>query len=254
MRWLSNLKKPVKVFIAVVMFVTFLLLAAIVCLEITNNSMFESMSRYFVGDTESEITVDEIIPYERQEIKDGNLNKGVTETRQKGKNGKKTITFRVTKDKDGNEINRTYVGEEIAVESVDEIVAIGTKVPTPANNNNSKSSTSNNKKNNSSQSSNSRSNTSQSATGGNTIPARYCKRTWPIGSREKPYIYYYMAKITQSCQEYFGTRDADGRSYMEVSSKEYYSADFVSGPTNRYLESRRKLCTDWYNGGIEMCK
>lgn len=263
MYWLSRLKKPTKIIIFIVIIITFLLLAGIVYLEITNNSMLDSMSRYFIGDTETEITVDEIIPYEKQEIKDDNLDEGIIETRQEGKDGKKKIIFKVTMDKDGKEINRTYIGEEILVEATDEIIAIGTKVPAPSDNSNYNQGWSNNSgsqssngggSNNNSQPSNSGNNTSQSANDSNTTPVRYCKRTWPIGSREEPYIYYYMARIAQSCQDYFGPRDADGRSYMEVSSGEYYSADFVSGPTNRYLESRRKLCTDWYNGGIEMCK
>ena len=70
MHWLSHLKKPTKVFIIIMVLVTFLFLAIIVCLEATNNSIFESMSHYFIGDTETEITVDEVIPYEKQEIKD----------------------------------------------------------------------------------------------------------------------------------------------------------------------------------------
>lgn len=261
MYWLSRLKKPTKIIILIVVIITFLLLVVIVYLEITNNSMLDSMSHYFIGDTETEITVDEVIPYEKQEIKDDNLEEGTTETRQEGKDGKKKIIFKVTMDQDGKEINRTYIGEEIITDAVNEIIAIGTKVPASSANNNSDQNgwSSNNSPQSSngsgnSQPSNSGNNAPQNASDSNTAPVRYCKRAWPIGSREEPYIYYYMARIVQSCQEYFGPRDADGRSYMEVSSGEYYSADFVSGPTNRYLESRRKLCTDWYNGGIEMCK
>lgn len=263
MHWLLHLKKPTKIVILLIAIVTFLLLATIVYLEATNNSVFESMSHYFVGDTESEITIEEIISYEKQEIKDDNLDEGVTETRQEGKDGKKKIIFRITMDKNGNEINRTYVDEEIITEAVDEIIAIGTKVPTPVDNEYNQSSWSNNSPQSSSGGggqlpSNSENNTPQSATDDNTDPIRFCKRMWPIGTREKPYIYYYMIRTAQSCQEYCGNRDADNRSYTEVSSAEYYSADLTSsqlgGAPSALLEARRKLCQDWYNGGIEMCK
>ena len=89
MHWLSRLKKPQKIIILLVVIITFSLLAIIVYLETTNNSIFESMSHYFIGDTETEITVDEVIPYEKQEIKDDNLEEGTTEIRQEGKDGKK---------------------------------------------------------------------------------------------------------------------------------------------------------------------
>lgn len=137
---LSHLKKSAKVFICIMMFVLFLFLAGVFYLEVTDNFALESMSHYFVGDTESEITVDEVISYNRQEIEDENLDEGITETRQAGKDGKKIITFRVTKDKDGKEINRAYIGEEVIAEAVDEIVAIGARVPETTNRNQSQES------------------------------------------------------------------------------------------------------------------
>ena len=264
MNWLLLLKKPTKIIILLIVIITFSLLTVIVYLEATNNSIFESMSHYFIGDTETEITVDEVIPYEKQEIKDDNLEEGTTEIRQEGKDGKKKIIFKITMDQDGKEINRTYVGEEITTEAVDEIIAIGTKAPASSTNSNSgQSGWSNNNGYQSSNGSESNSdsqssNTPQSTSDDNTTPVRYCKRTWPIGTREEPYIYYYMIRTTQSCQEYCGNRDADNRSYIEVSSAEYYSADLtgsqLGGTPSALLEARRKLCQDWYNGGIEMCK
>ncbi|MBR3319617.1 G5 domain-containing protein [Candidatus Saccharibacteria bacterium] len=143
MHRLTKLKKPTKIFIIIMLIITIGLICLAAYSEVSDYKLGEAMSRFFTGDTESEISVDEVIPYKKQEVKDENLNEGTSEIRQEGKDGKKKIIFRVTKDKDGNEINRNYIGEEVIDEAVDEIVAIGTKVPAPANNNYSQSGWSN---------------------------------------------------------------------------------------------------------------
>ncbi|MBR3233316.1 G5 domain-containing protein [Candidatus Saccharibacteria bacterium] len=265
MRWLSHQKKPIKIFIIIMMFVVFLFLAIIIYLEATNNSLFESMSHYFVGDTESEITVDEVISYEKQEIKDENLDEGVTEIRQEGKDGKKKIIFRVTNDKDGNEINRTFIREEIVAEAVDEIIAIGTKTPTPTNNNpsqNNNSQQANNQQyssngnsqpsNNNSQSSNNSGNNSNPS-GGNTSSIHYCTSPGTAGWSGRYWRKYYI-KTNRPCNELYGK--ISGYT-VEISSEEYHSYSVCNvqfGPTDEVLETRCTDCGSDYSGPDPSCK
>lgn len=247
MRWLSHLKKPTKVFIIIMTFVTFLSLAIIVYLEVMNNSIFESVSHYFVGDTESEITVDEVIPYEKQEIKDDNLEEGTTEIRQEGKDGKKKIIFKITMDQDGKEINRTYVSEEITAEAVDEIIAIGTKVPASSTNSNSGQGDWSN--NSSSQSSNNTStqNIPSSNTSNNTASVYYCVILIPTGSGPTSSdAMFQLYKTNRRCNSY-------GLDYIvEISSGIFYSgtyAESYSGsnapPFEGMSERRYKICKDY---------
>ena len=265
MHWLSHLKKPAKVFVIIMMFVTFLSIAIIVYLEVTNNSISESISHYFVGDTESEITVEEVIPYEKQEVKDDNLDEGVTETRQEGKDGKKKIIFRVTMDKDGNEIDRTYAGEEIITEAVDEIIAIGTKVSTPSSNNNgggqgswsgnsgSQPSNSGNGSNNSSQPSGNGNNSNQGGSTSNPVVYYYCASNpqhvivgWePVGDgsavRNILEWQVYYRKTNRPCSEL----RAELHVYLfDITSEEYYSQTDISSKqgSKYYIETRILHC------------
>ena len=127
MRKIAQLEKSTKIFILIMMAATLLSVIAIAVLDITNNFRSDLMANFFTGDTESEISVEEAISYERREIEDEKIDKGVTEIRQKGIEGKKRVIFRVTKDRDGNEINRSFVREEIISNPEDEIIAIGTR-------------------------------------------------------------------------------------------------------------------------------
>lgn len=262
-------------------FVTFIFLAIIVYLEVTNNSMFESMSHYFVGDTESEITIEEVISYEKQEIKDENLDEGVTETRQEGKDGKKKIIFRVTMDKDGNEIDRTYIGEEIITEAVDKIIAIGTKVPTPSANNNSggqggwsdnsgsQPSNSGSGSNNSSQPSNGGNNSNSGSNNGPTI--HYCTSSTPywhwegeVEYDDEGYWHYsggtwsrYYYKTNYPCSEFSQKSKLWFSATYEVSSSQYYSLEKVeynNGPAGYLLEARIEYCGYGTEGFDPSCK
>lgn len=72
----------------------------------------------------------EIIPFDKQTVEDPNMLQGQTDIQQEGIDGEKTITYLVTRwvHKDQSEISRVLVGEEVTVEPVPEITAIGTKV------------------------------------------------------------------------------------------------------------------------------
>lgn len=68
----------------------------------------------------------EKIPYETKEEDDPTLLDGETKVKQEGKEGKKDIVYEVTY-KNGKEINREVVSEEVTKEAVDEIILVGTK-------------------------------------------------------------------------------------------------------------------------------
>lgn len=123
----TQLGKPLKIIIVAAMAATLTSLALIAYLSTSDNDRINSVASYFTGDTESEITVIEAIPFSQKEVNDDGLAEGSSEIRQKGVNGEKKIVFKVTKDKDGNEISRTLVGEETVKSPIDEVIAIGTK-------------------------------------------------------------------------------------------------------------------------------
>ncbi len=66
------------------------------------------------------------IPYETIEKEDSNIEYGKTVVDQAGEAGEKTITYKVTYV-NGEEVKREVVSEEVTVDSVDEIILIGTK-------------------------------------------------------------------------------------------------------------------------------
>ena len=73
-------------------------------------------------------TYDEIIPYHTKTENDDSLEKGKTRVVQQGKEGKKVQTFEITY-KNGEEVSRELVKEEITEESQSRVVAQGTKEP-----------------------------------------------------------------------------------------------------------------------------
>ena len=84
----------------------------------------------------------ETIPVDFQEKNqdDSTLEKGSTKTIQEGTVGEKQIIYKI-KYVDGKEVSREKVSEIIAKEPVDKIVAVGTKVQSSSNTNNSQSTT-----------------------------------------------------------------------------------------------------------------
>jgi len=70
------------------------------------------------------LTVDEEIPFGEEEIKDYDLKPGVSEVRQLGEVGTKRLSYNVLY-KDGKEVSRELVNEEIIRKPVSRIVAVG---------------------------------------------------------------------------------------------------------------------------------
>lgn len=75
----------------------------------------------------AQIEKDESIPYQTKEIEDNTLERGKKKTTQNGKNGKKTLTYRITRE-DGIEVSRVLLKSEIKEKPEDKIIKIGTKV------------------------------------------------------------------------------------------------------------------------------
>lgn len=73
------------------------------------------------------VTTEEEVPFSTTQTYDGTLPKDSTVTRVEGRNGKKTVKTEI-KTKDGVEISRALISEEIIVPPVAQIVAIGTKI------------------------------------------------------------------------------------------------------------------------------
>lgn len=96
---------------------------------------------------QNEITETYEIPFEKIEEKSDVIDEGITEVKQEGKNGSKSIVFLVTYDTEGNEVSREKLSEEVE-EPVNQVVLIGAKKKvsnekTQASNNTNNSSTSN---------------------------------------------------------------------------------------------------------------
>lgn len=79
--------------------------------------------------TKQEKKIEEI-PFQIKYIDDPNLDRGKTQIKQDGKNGLKEITFEVVY-KDGSEISRKIINEQITVYPQDQIIARGTRSPPP---------------------------------------------------------------------------------------------------------------------------
>lgn len=76
------------------------------------------------------LTTTEAISYTSSTIEDPNLAQGLTEIRTTGVNGVRTRTFEVTYT-DGTETARKETKNIITTEPVNEVIAKGTKVPSP---------------------------------------------------------------------------------------------------------------------------
>lgn len=73
------------------------------------------------------ITVTEAISFNTKKEDDPSLEEGKEKTVQEGKEGIKTITYKITYS-DGKETDREKTVEEISQDPVDEIIAVGTKL------------------------------------------------------------------------------------------------------------------------------
>ena len=127
MNRINRLKTPTKIAILVLFFFLAAFVGIVSYLSIADEAAIRAISSYFTGETESEIITEEKIPFESKTVDDDGLEAGHQEVRRAGEDGIKRIVVRVTKDKDGNVINRETVRIETIKEPVDEITAIGTK-------------------------------------------------------------------------------------------------------------------------------
>ena len=82
----------------------------------------EKPSEYTTTKTETKT-----IEYKTKTVDDKNLEYGTKKVRTEGKNGVKTITYEV-KYKDGKEVSRKKVKEEVTKKAVTKVIAKGTKV------------------------------------------------------------------------------------------------------------------------------
>lgn len=73
-----------------------------------------------------EITEAVSVDFETKRVSDSSLQKGVTKVSQKGEKGEKSVKYSVTV-KNGEEISREYISEEIVKNPIDEIIKVGTK-------------------------------------------------------------------------------------------------------------------------------
>ncbi|RXZ51646.1 G5 domain-containing protein [Agromyces binzhouensis] len=72
----------------------------------------------------------EAIPFGSSSVDDSNLDVGLTELRTPGADGERTVTYEVV-IVDGVQISRTKLRETVTKQPVDEVTAVGTKVPPP---------------------------------------------------------------------------------------------------------------------------
>ena len=76
------------------------------------------------------LTIETEVEYAEETVKDYNLTIGISEVRQLGELGKKTSTYNILY-KDGEEVSRELISEEITKEPVARIVAMGAKKSVP---------------------------------------------------------------------------------------------------------------------------
>lgn len=90
----------------------------------TNNQPINQQTQEKIEIKEEKIT--EKIPFETKEETDSNLEIGKTKVKQEGVEGEKVITFEITL-KDGKEVSRKQIKEEITKKPAEKIIAKGTK-------------------------------------------------------------------------------------------------------------------------------
>ncbi len=76
--------------------------------------------------SKKEITETVEIGFETKKVNDKSLAKGKTKVSQKGQKGEKQVKYLVT-TKNGEEVSKEYISEEVTKKPVDEIIKVGTK-------------------------------------------------------------------------------------------------------------------------------
>ncbi|WP_200906397.1 ZmpA/ZmpB/ZmpC family metallo-endopeptidase, partial [Enterococcus faecium] len=80
--------------------------------------------------SEKEETVTEAIPYTTETVENPNLEEGITRVQTAGKNGVRSITYKVTYDASGKEVSRVEVSNTITTAPVTQVIEKGTKAKT----------------------------------------------------------------------------------------------------------------------------
>lgn len=93
-----------------------------------NDRVENNRSLEIVRVTKEKVSTEVEIPYQTETKNDSNLLKGKSKVLANGQAGKKVETYEVTKE-NGEEVSRELVEEEVVKESVNKIVAKGTKQP-----------------------------------------------------------------------------------------------------------------------------
>ncbi|MBQ6841334.1 MAG: G5 domain-containing protein [Bacilli bacterium] len=93
---------------------------------IEENKLFEDekaaeVSKY----TTKEVTEEVEVKYQTETRKDSNKGSGYKEVIQKGINGVKKITYKITLDEDGKEVSKEVVSEKEIKKAVNEIILVG---------------------------------------------------------------------------------------------------------------------------------
>lgn len=76
------------------------------------------------------VTVDEAMPFETEQVKDVNRDKGYKEVKTKGVNGKRTVTYEINVQ-NGMEVSRREINSNVIQQPVKQVEIIGTKVSLP---------------------------------------------------------------------------------------------------------------------------
>lgn len=81
-------------------------------------------------ETEKEVSEDSVVPFDAVTVDDANSDVGTSSVSVAGQEGRRTTTYRVTY-RDGVEISRVMVGDEVVVPPVTQVTAVGTREPAP---------------------------------------------------------------------------------------------------------------------------
>ena len=127
MHWLFSIQKSAKIIVSVFLIIVLFVITAFFYLIQAGLLQFDSVYNASMGYTEDIVETEVEINFYTREIEDDKLDEGTSETQQEGLVGKKKRTYRVLKNKDGYEISREIIAEEVIAPAEDRVVIIGTK-------------------------------------------------------------------------------------------------------------------------------
>lgn len=93
---------------------------------IDENKLFEDeKSAEIAKYTTKEVTEEIEIKFQTETKKDANKNSSYKQVTQKGVNGIKEVTYKITYDENGNEISKEQISEKVIKNAVNEIIIVG---------------------------------------------------------------------------------------------------------------------------------